>query len=222
MYRSPRRRIAFVLTLAATVVVGCGIPNKAGRERAIEAAITDQYGGISIRCCGQMSLDQETLAFLKRMEAAGLVTVREIPQAYWDSFLSRTQGTGRPFEIAATQRFKQIVGIKPDDADQDVAHGGLGVTFTIQTATIDKVVTDEEYRGPLASPGETHRLVLGVYTATPNSYATALGPAITPQAPKQFRFRCVARYSGTKKDWSIVALDAGSLDPERWFTNNVR
>jgi hypothetical protein len=215
-------RFASLLAIGILFALRCGTPDTAGRDRAIERSLNGALGVLAIPCCGQFNLAGDSLSILKAAERAGLVTLRELPQAYWDSFLSRTQGTGQPFVVKATDKLTNITGISSDSLPENFSPSRGGLVVAVSTAKVEKVVTDEEYKGPLASPGEKHRLLLGLYKAIPTPAAAAVGPALANQEEKTFQFRCIARYSDLKKAWSVVAIDAGSVEPERWFTNNVK
>ena len=81
-------------------------------------------------------------------------------------------------------------------------------------AKIGKIITEEEYKGPLVTPGEKHRIILGIFRSIPTSTAAVVGPDLSRQDEYRLRFRCVVKYGEFKKEWSVVALDVGSTDPE--------
>lgn len=315
--------IVFMFASIGVITTACGTPDPSGRNRVIEEALNQAYGFLGIPT-GQLNIDGSVLAYLKKAEAAGLVEMFEGQQGYWDSFLSTTQGTGRPFDVIATPKLYsisvdapkpptpsgislkgdlvairrispdyframgipliagrffidtdnessakvviltqttatkyfegnsaigatidvdgpgEIVGIvgdrhasgpegnpRPDAViycpiSSDTSRNPVTLRVKIQESSVDKIVTDDEYKGPLAGLGEKHRLVLGIYRRIPTSAAVVAGAGMAGQDQEKFRFRCVVRYSDFKKEWSVVAIDAGSVDPERWFTDHVK
>jgi len=84
---------------------------------------------------------------------------------------------------------------------------------------VAEVLRDEEYKGPLAMPGETFRLVLATIGQTSPPGAT-LPAALTNLLPG--RLRCILKYSDFKKEWTVIALDVGPRDSEQWNSTNVR
>lgn len=184
----------------------------------MEDALDLLYGHISVPT-GRVSLDSATLAYLKQMETAGLVTLREVPQAYWDSFLTRTQGLGTPFDVVATPKLLSIADSPSSKVQATNQTEPVTIRIKVQEAKVGTIVSETEYNGPLVTPGEKHRLVLGTYRAIPTA-GTEVIPGQQPE--RTFRFRCVVRYSDFKKEWSVVAIDAGRIDPESWFTQNVK
>jgi hypothetical protein len=75
-----QRQLVCVFATTALATVGCGTPNTSGRNVVIEAALINQrFGIIGIPTGKQVRVTDDFLAFLKKAESAGLVTVREIP-----------------------------------------------------------------------------------------------------------------------------------------------
>jgi hypothetical protein len=107
-------------------------------------------------------------------------------------------------------RFKRSNGAGEDHYMWRVHLGDLKVA---------DVLRDEEYKGPLATPGETFRLLLATTQFTPPP-KNEIPPALTSMLPA--RLRCVLKYSEFKKEWNVVALDVGPADSEQWYTSNVR
>ncbi len=366
-------------------VGACGSAVGPGIDRTIEEAIDKTYGFLEIPT-GHFRANAQLLSVLRSAESAGLVTVQEVQEAYWDSFLTQTQGMGKPVVVRATQKLLGVAVAPPSEpatpsaaslvggmtvttdearrwyeqnlalyskperirashilfkteganaavarkraeevlakvkaggdfsalakqysedsskaAGGDLDYFGRGAmvkpfedaawalqvgqtsglvqsefgfhiikltdrqpsstpTFeqlrpsleaaiktakataeaerlaieaakragpvtlrvAVQQAKMGRVVSDEEYRGSLATPGERHRLQLGIYRRVPTAAAVTVGGGLAGQVEQDFRYRCVLRYSEFKKEWNIVAIDSGSLDPERWFTENVR
>lgn len=306
-------RSAPVVTLIATVIasaLGCANPPTSAAKSAIEKAIDQQAAYVEIPLGQVLVRGEAQWAVLKKAETAGLVSVRDVPQGFWDSFLSQTQGTGTPAEVRATASLFQAIAVSPQE-DQRVATGASakakslrkleqivnaidryataegrepaelnalvpkyidgavlidpwgkqylyfsepapgfsligftpdgkadpdlilsrgrgerlegGTTRRVKLfdARLDKIVSDENYHGSLATPGEKHRLLLGTYRPALTEAARVVGPEFTRDYEQMFRFRCVIKYSEFSKQWSVVALDVGSLQPETWFTKNV-
>jgi hypothetical protein len=209
----------FVVCAFGSIViatVGCGTIDVSGRNKAIQGALDQAYGSVKF-ATGVMSLGANNLPPLRKAESAGLITLRQIPQDYWGGFFSRTQGLGSPFEVTATPKLL-AVAVAASDPNASVKV----LKVKVQEDKMDKVVTEEEYKGPLATPGEKHVLLLGLFRMVPTSAAKVLGSDFTLQEEQPFRFRCVLTYSEFKKEWSVVAIDAGTVNPEQWLTNNVK
>ncbi|MCX6629482.1 MAG: hypothetical protein NTW28_17840 [Candidatus Solibacter sp.] len=216
-------QLVCVLATIAFGTVGCGTPNTSGRNAVIEAALMNQgFGLIGIPTGKQVRVNGDVLAFLKKAESSGLVAVREIPQGYLDSFLNTTQGMGRPFEVVATPKLLGIALETDIDQSQTIPPKPVrNLLVRISEAKMDKIVTADDYKGPLATPGEKHQLILGLFRSIPTPAAAVVGPDLVRLADR-FRFRCVVKYSEFNKQWSVVALDIGSIDPEQWGTANVK
>ena len=204
------------LASIAIATVGCGTPDVSGRNKAIQDALDQAYGSV-LFVTGTMNLGANNLPPLRKAESAGLITLRQIPQDYWGGFLSQTQGLGTPFEVTATPKLLAVAV-----AASDLKAAGKVLKVKVQEARMDKVVTEEEYKGPLATPGEKHVLLLGLYRRVPTPAAKVLGGDVVGQEEQPFRFRCVLKYSEFKKEWSVVAIDAGTVNPEQWLTNNIK
>jgi len=95
-------------------------------------------------------------------------------------------------------------------------------TWRIHLADLEvgEVLQDDEYKGPLATPGESFRLVLASIQQRP---PTGKGPI-----PKDLetllpgRLRAIVKYDEFKKSWTVVALDVGPADADMWHSSNVR
>jgi hypothetical protein len=230
-------RCQFVYLLMATALgaVGCSPRDTPARNRAIEGALNqtltrspspelrswshDQV--LEIPTGTELRITGNTLADLKKAESSGLVELRH--PSWMEAGL---------VEVVATAKLLGVA-LNPDAAwtakDSEQYLGGEAggnksfiVRVRIRQATMEKILTDEEYKGPLASPGEKHRLLLGTFRNAPTSTAAVVGPGLAWQDEISLRFRCVVKYSEFKKDWSVVALDVGSIDPEQWFGSKVR
>jgi hypothetical protein len=129
---------------------------------------------------------------------------------------------GRPFEVVATPK---LLGIALEtDIDQPQAIPPKPVRdllVRISEAKMDRIITVDDYKGPLATPGEKHQLILGLFRSIPTPAAPVVGPDLARLADR-FRFRCVVKYSEFSRQWSVVALDVGSADAEEWYTSNVK
>ena len=135
--------------------------------RVIEGALDQQYGFVAIPT-GLMNIaGGPLLTERKKAASAGLVSLRQIPQDYWSSFASSTQGMGSPFEVTATPKLLGVAIARNDSPKGAVQILRVGV----QESKMDKVVTEEEYKGPLATPGEKHYIILGLYRRIPTSAA---------------------------------------------------
>ena len=214
-------QVVWVLGAIALSTVGCSSPDTSGRNRVIEGALNQAFGIIGIPTGPQLRVTDEVLAFLKKAESAGLVRVREIPQGYWDSFLNRTQGMGRPFEVVQTEKLNSVA-LDPTEGGEAGQEPNAVLHVRVSEAKMDRILTDEEYKGSLATPGEKHRLILGTFKSIPTAAAAVVGRDVAKQEEYLARFRCVVKYSEFKKAWSLVALDVGSTDPEQWYTSNVK
>jgi hypothetical protein len=85
---------------------------------------------------------------------------------------------------------------------------------------VREVLRDEDYKGPLATPGETFRLVLakiGVSSARDSSDIPTDLSSLLPA-----RLRCIVKYDDFNKEWKVVAIDVASAESERWATDSVR
>lgn len=225
MKASPfRRPLASVAAMIALCAVSCASPDISGRNRVIEDAVNQAVGVLEFSWGPQLRLKGNALAYLKKADAAGLVIVKEIPQSFWDSFASSTfMEGGPPFAVTATDKLKRIaVDPKVEDYANMAGGGIFPYRVRVGDSNITKVLTDEEYKGSLATPGEKHRLILGTFQNTPTPAAAVVGRDLSRQDGYVGRFRCVVKYSDFKKEWSVTALDVGSIDPEQWYTSNVK
>ena len=85
---------------------------------------------------------------------------------------------------------------------------------------VGEILRDEEYKGPLATPGETFRLVLAKIEHAPVERTSAIPADVGDLLPG--RLRCVLKYSDFDKAWKVVALDVSPADSEQWGSANVR
>lgn len=214
-------QLVCVLATIALGTVGCGTPNTSGRDAVIETALKNQgFGIIGIPTGPQLRVNGDVLAFLKKAESAGLVTVSEIPQGYWDSFLNTTQGMGRPYKVVQTEKLNGVA-LNPSLGGEPGSDPNEVLSVRISEPKMDRIIKADDYKGPLATPGEKHQLILGLFRSIPTPAAAVVGPDLVRLADR-FRFRCVVKYSEFNKQWSVVALDVGSIDPEQWGTANVK
>jgi hypothetical protein len=232
--RIVRCQLVGVLVAVALGSVGCNVPDTSGRNLVIEAASNQRASNvINIPTGPEVMMTRDVLSHLRQAESAGLVELRPHP---WEP-------AGR-IEVVGTPKLVGIA-LNPDSANpvwtahnsQTFIVGEAGdndprkrwsqtyrVPARIFEAKIDKIVTDEEYKGSLASPGDKQRLILGTFRETPTSAAFPefVGHTWLKQEAFLAKFRCIVQYSEFKKEWSVVALDVGSINPERWETSNVR
>ncbi len=202
-----------VPALCIALLSACGGTDAASKTLAIEAALRDK--GIVEFPTGRFRASSgiSSIGYLRAAEAAGLLTVHEIPQAYWDNFLNSTQGLGTPVEVVASPK---LLGLAIDS--QTPPDGVIRVRG--HTEKVERIVSEEPYTGPLATLGEKYQLVLGVVALNPAPAAAALGPRFMNTG--RMRFRCVLKYDAFKSEWSVVAVDMSSFDSEQWFTANVK
>jgi len=183
----------------------------------VEKALVEVTGTFSVPI-GQTRLSGNDLAQVKQLEASGLVAVREVPQAYWDSFLNRTQGLGTPVQVTETSK---LMSLQP--AVMPVAGTTLRIfRVSIANITIDEVTADGDYVGPLATPGEKYRIMLGTYRKVPIPAAAIFGPSLATQTEVRMKFRSVVKYDQFAKIWALVAFDTGFLNTNEWLSSNVR
>jgi hypothetical protein len=84
---------------------------------------------------------------------------------------------------------------------------------------VGEVLQDDEYKGPLATPGESFRLVLASVRQT----STGKGPIPSDLAALlPSRLRAILKYDVFNKSWTVVALDVGLADTDKWYSSNVR
>lgn len=81
------------------------------------------------------------------------------------------------------------------------------------------VLRDEEYKGPLATPGETFRLVLASIRPLPPDGNGAVPADLAALLPG--RLRAIMKYDEFKKSWIVIALDVGQADKDEWYSSNV-
>ena len=196
--------------------MACGGPDISGATNAIAHALEERYCVLTIPVGTTMVSRQ--LGFLKMFESEQLITLRTIPQGYWDSFLGNTQGLGSPFEITPTPKLLAIALPQPPAAKDEPAV----LRVQVNQVRVGNIISEEEYKGPLATPGEKYRLVLGVYAIDANAATAVVGSQLSAKASGALKFRTVVRYSAFNKEWSVVAIDAGSVDRDKWFTDNVK
>lgn len=215
------RQLVWLLATIALGTVGCSTPDTSARNRAIEETLNQAIQVFEIPTGTELSITGDVLAYLKKAEAAGLVEVRH------PSWMAAGL-----IEVIATPK---LVGVALNptaawtalDSERFMGHEAgdsndrFRVRVRVRQAKMDKILTDEEYKGPLAAPGEKHRLILGTFRNTPSSAAAVVGLGFATQEEILLRFRCVVKYSEFKKEWSVVAFDMGSINPEQWFTSRV-
>lgn len=210
--------------IPATILLStlaCSMPDTSARNAAIERTLNEVFPALEIPTGTELRLAQDVLAKVKNAESAGLVELRH--PSWMAAGLIEVVATPKLIGVAlnpgiawtAKSSNDYLGGEAGDNPDR------FRVRVKVREARIEKVLTDEEYKGPLAAPGEKHRLVLGTFRSLPSSAAAVVGPGLASPVESLLRFRCVAKYSDFKKEWSVVAFDVGSLDPELWFTSHV-
>jgi hypothetical protein len=85
---------------------------------------------------------------------------------------------------------------------------------------VGDVLRDDEYKGPLATPGESFRLVLASVQQTPPTGKGPIPADLAALLPS--RLRAIVKYDQFNKSWTVVALDVGPADTDRWYSSNVR
>ena len=83
-----------------------------------------------------------------------------------------------------------------------------------------EVIRDEEYKGPLATPGETFRLVLASIQQVPATPKAAISKDLAGLLPG--RLRSVLKYDPFTKNWKVVALDVGPSGSDTWYSSHVQ
>lgn len=216
------RGLAGLLFAAAFLAIGCDTPSQTPND-VIEQALTEALGVLEIPTGAGLRRGDYEPRQMDAAQALGLIRFKAFPD-------------GLEFESAATQKLIDVALNKSDIwtvKDSDEYLGGepesarehyervqrMKAKVRTRHARLADIVNDQEYKGPLAELGEDHRLILGTFTDEATPGAVAAG--ILNEDRRAMRFRCVVRYSQFTKEWSVIALDMGSIDPERWFTTKV-
>lgn len=101
---------------------------------------------------------------------------------------------------------------------------GAGDSYTwhvrLAELKVREILRDEDYKGPLATPGETYRLVLARIEHLPVASGSTIPPDLDTLLPG--RLRCVLKYGEFNKEWKVVALDVGPAESDQWTSSNVR
>ena len=213
--------LSCIIAMLSLLGSNCGPPDIAVRKPVIEKTLTDSFQAFELATGPDIRVSPEFLAFLRKAEAAGLVQLRH------ESWMQRDV-----MEIIATPKLESIA-LNPDtiwtqrDSERFLGgEAGEKQNFTAHVrhnrAVVADIITDEKYDGPLATPGEKHRLVLGTFRNNPNDVAVALGFATRTDGEPLQSFRCVMKHSAFNKSWSVVAIDIGTIQPESWATSRVR
>jgi len=146
------RSVFLVACVAVLSAFACGTPDIPGRNRAIETAIKP-YGELAVTTGSHLNLGSDALAYLKKLEAAGLVQVQEVPQDYWGGFATRTFMEGaKPYRVLATQKLFDTARdanlggeAGSPSPDVDTCH------VRVSDPKLGDILRDEEYKGPLAT-----------------------------------------------------------------------
>jgi hypothetical protein len=160
------------------------------------------------------------LAQQDRFRRAGLLDVREIAQ----NALEQMGSMGaRKFTVRPTTGLIELLGGQ-DSFDllvrgsRDPNHLTVGIGAS--SYAIQQIVTNESYNGPLATPGEKFRIVLGVARSSSNPGLVKAG--LTSSDETQIRFRVIVKHDPFADAWAVVASDKGPVGGTVWDSNNVR
>jgi hypothetical protein len=160
----------------------------------------------------------EFLSWLKKAEAAGLLNLTETTSQ--NSLIQIGEMGARHFRVTATPKLMELAKVEPK-VGPDGQASTLPVLLT--TAKVENIVTNAEYKGQLATPGETFRTVLGTAKTMPTDAMRAMPQMFdSPPAETRYRFRAILKFDQFKKAWVRVALDLGGIDDDNWFTSNVK
>lgn len=213
-----------VVSLLAGFSLGCGAGVGSGGRESIEATLYED-GLVRVMAGGRVDVRDDRQ--LKALETAGLVSLRAIEMTGADVIFLYSQGVRR-FYVAPTAKLVNMA-VECENAKDEcmfavteapVSDALRPFTVKISEPRVISVVSDDEYSGALATPGEKYRIVLGTYRRVPTANANA-NP--TWKVPEEiFRFRAVMRFSVFTKEWSVLALDGGFIDREDWWTDNVK
>lgn len=155
---------------------------------------------------------------LQQLEKSGLIKYAEVP-------VDQVQTIGaRRFIVAPTPAFFKAMDVEPEgEFAKGLSGGSYTVTWLPVTDTkVERVIINQAYTGPLASPGEKHWIVLGVFRETATPAAALLGPELMQQLEESNRFRAVIRLDQFTNKWVVVALDVGSIRADHWYSSNVK
>lgn len=239
--------LALLVVASMFAAVGCGaqIGNGLSEDatKAIENslaqshAIEFHFGLLTIRSSLSSRFEPDNprdgvygsyyLDRMKRAEEVGLLEVTERPRKNeLDAFL--TMGA-RQFNVRPTAKLLDALAdgnvkfreyqakvLNPEDGSTS------SISFPTSKAKIDQITTNDEYKGSLATPGEKHQIVLGIFRDIPASIAAVVGPSFASLQERRFRFRSVIKYNQFKSEWVVVTIDIGSMDVEKWDSSNVK
>jgi hypothetical protein len=207
----------------AVGLIACHPPEPAGRDLAIASSLNEAIPQtLEIPTGSTVKATGDALAFLKTAESTGLVTISR--PSWLPGYLVQVVATPKLLNVAIDPKSAYTA----KDAAEDLG-GEAGiipepdrVRVKVNETKLGEILTDEEYKGELATVGEKHRVILGTCRTVPTAAAAIIGHDLAPQEESVMRFRCIVKYSEFNKKWSVVALDTGSIDPERWYTSHVR
>lgn len=211
------------VTIGLLLLAACGTGDSSARHHAIEVALLQKLPWWQIATGVDLRLYPAELAQLRPFESRGFIEIRQFPDGYAVIATPKLVSlVSNPDDVWTTKDQQQFLGGEPETLSQYRTRTDKSkARIRVYDVTIARVFTDAEYTGPLATPGEKHRLVLGTINAAASTQARAVDTTLRP-APTQMRFRCVTRYSDMKKEWTAVACDLGTVNPERWLSDDVR
>jgi hypothetical protein len=85
---------------------------------------------------------------------------------------------------------------------------------------IGEILRDEEYKGALATPGETFHIILATLRCVPVTQGAAVPTELASLLPG--RLRCILKYSDFDKEWKVVAVDVAPTGSDQWASENVK
>jgi hypothetical protein len=202
--------------LVSTIALFCGgcagtESRRSAEKEAIEKALGDDWGTTAIPI-GTASFSAKEMTVVRAAESAGLLNIRETP--------SSTGATETKVELTATPKLRLLA---TGDAVPGNQEGMKLLLVRISDCRVDKISSDEVYKGPLvASPVERYRVVVGTYNDIPTAAAAEVGEPLATQTVQQRKFRCVVKYRLLRARWEAVACDTGLLNSKAWRTSNVQ
>lgn len=125
----------------------------------------------------------------------------------------------KPYQVLATPKLAEI-SLNPNLGGEAGDSDDYSWRIRVSQPELGEILRDEEYAGPLATPGETFRLVLAQIDNVLSSETPGVPSELLTLLPA--RLRSVVKYDEFKKEWTVVALDVGSPNSDTWNSSNVR